>query len=427
MRFEIGSATDVGQVRPGNEDDLLVDDALGLIAVADGMGGHQAGEVASATALEAIRAAAARGTALTEAIEYANSAVFDKAAGDPDLRGMGTTVTAFTTRNGAQLGHVGDSRAYLLRAGELEQLTTDHSLVEELVREGRLTPEEAAVHPRRSVITRALGIEPTVQVDRIPLDLVTGDRLLLCSDGLTSMLRDDDIAKVLRRIPEPARVARALIDAANAAGGDDNITVIILDVVDDELPPGIVTPVAAVDHPEGIPEEAPPEAAPTVADSIAPGADITQAVPAVSVRPPDVEDERPPRRTGRTLGRIALAALPIIVVIGLAVAATRWYAYRDYYIGAVNGRVVVYNGTPGGLLGFNPERTYVTSVHVDDLSGADRNDVRDNRTFASRSEVDAFVGRLEDAVATATSTTTSTSSTSTTTLLPGAPTTIVGP
>src|SRR4051812_25696178 len=150
MRFSSGARTDVGRGRPENEDSILVDDAAGLWAVADGMGGHRAGEVASATAIETLQEAYAGGTPLDEAVEAANAAVFDKAADDAALRGMGTTLTAIALQDGhtALLGHVGDSRAYLLRDGTVTQVTDDHSLVEQLVREGRLRPEEAQNHPQ---------------------------------------------------------------------------------------------------------------------------------------------------------------------------------------------------------------------------------------------------------------------------------------
>ena len=231
----MGAATDVGRVRDGNEDAYLVDDAMGLIAVADGMGGHRAGEVASATALEALRAAITGGRPLRESIEDANDAVYTKSLTDTSLRGMGTTLTAGTLVAGdtVLVGHVGDSRAYLLHDGELRQVTDDHSLVEELVREGRLTADEAAVHPQRSIITRALGVDASVEVDVYPVELVPGDRLLLCSDGLTGMVAPDDIAATLRRESDPARAAAQLVDAANAAGGEDNITVVVVAVTDE--------------------------------------------------------------------------------------------------------------------------------------------------------------------------------------------------
>ena len=237
LRLEVGVATDVGRVRDHNEDGYLVDNDLGLIAVADGMGGHRGGEVASAAALEAMRIAFVAGASIDEAILVANDAVYDQSVADPNLRGMGTTLTAgsFDNEGRLVLGHVGDSRAYLMRDGELDRVTTDHSLVEELIQAGELTPEEAERDPRRSMITRALGLEPGVVVDVIELDLRDGDRLLLCSDGLTTMLGASEVATSLDAEPDPATAAVRLVSAANAAGGVDNITVIVVDVVHDPL------------------------------------------------------------------------------------------------------------------------------------------------------------------------------------------------
>jgi protein phosphatase len=220
MRLEAASATDQGKVRANNEDALLIDDQRALFAVADGMGGHRGGEVASHTAIEALRAAVANGVALHDAIEKANTAVLERAAGDDSLEGMGTTMTAAIALGGHQLlvGHVGDSRAYLLHDGALSRATEDHSLVEELVREGRLTPEQAESHPRRSVVTRALGMD-AVEVDLYTIDVEAGDRLILCSDGLNTMVRERDIERIARNEPDPQRLAEALVTAANAAGG----------------------------------------------------------------------------------------------------------------------------------------------------------------------------------------------------------------
>ena len=205
-----------------------------LFAVADGMGGHRGGEVASRTAIEALRAAIAAGRPVNEAIVRANEAVIARASGDSELTGMGTTMTAVVVAGGRQLliGHVGDSRAYLVHDGEMRRVTDDHSLVEELVREGRLTPEQAESHPRRAVITRALGVDAEVDVDLYTIEVAAGDRLLLCSDGLTTMVRDRDVERIVRAEPDPQRAAELLIDAANRAGGEDNTSVIVIDVLE---------------------------------------------------------------------------------------------------------------------------------------------------------------------------------------------------
>jgi serine/threonine protein phosphatase PrpC len=237
MRLSSFAGTDVGRTRSGNEDSYFC--GRTVFAVADGLGGHQGGEVASAAAVEPLAAldgrgfgdAAAAAEALAGAIREANAAILERAAGDPGLWGMGTTLTAAALAGAGQLqlAHVGDSRAYLLRDGSLEQLTVDHTVVGELVRRGRLTPEQAAIHPERSILTRAVGLDPTVPVDLPdPLELRAGDRVLLCSDGLTEAVGDPDIATILATAADGAAACRSLIDAANAAGGPDNITVVLL-------------------------------------------------------------------------------------------------------------------------------------------------------------------------------------------------------
>lgn len=236
LRLLVGAVTDVGRVRDHNEDGYLVDSDVGLLAVADGMGGHRGGEVASAAALEALRIAFVAGAPIAEAVGVANDAVHEQSVTDPNLRGMGTTLTAgaFDDEGHLVIAHVGDSRAYLVRDGLLERVTTDHSLVEELIQAGELTQAEAETDPRRSMITRALGLEPGVTVDVIHVDLRDGDRLLLCSDGLTTMVGAEEITRCLADEPDAATAAENLVVAANSAGGVDNITVIVIDVVDDE-------------------------------------------------------------------------------------------------------------------------------------------------------------------------------------------------
>lgn len=235
----MAALTDTGLVRTSNEDAYLV--AEPLFAVADGMGGHQAGEVASGTTIETLRQLAQGiasdedpGAALVESARAANRAVYEKAAGDPALLRMGTTLTAAIARDGQlSIAHVGDSRAYLFRGGKLEQLTQDHTLVAEYVRYGRMTEEEAKVHPNRSIITRALGVEPDIPIDTVTLGIKEGDRVLLCSDGLYSMVPDETIAEILAKIPDTSAATKELVDAANAAGGEDNTTVLVIDVLGD--------------------------------------------------------------------------------------------------------------------------------------------------------------------------------------------------
>lgn len=236
MRLVVGAKSDIGRQREGNEDAFLAEDSL--FAVADGMGGHLAGDVASTTAVEVISAKAreVQGPGqIGDLVRAANEAIYTKAQDDPTLRGMGTTCTVLMVDGQkARIAHVGDSRAYMLSDGRLKQLTEDHTLVSRMVSEGRLRPEEAAHHPQRSIITRALGVEADVEVDLSSVDVAAGDRLLLCSDGLSSMVNEAAIGEVLKTERDPQRAADRLVEIANEAGGDDNITVVVVDVSNGE-------------------------------------------------------------------------------------------------------------------------------------------------------------------------------------------------
>ncbi len=223
--------TDVGQQRHTNEDAFFA--AAPLFAVADGMGGAQAGEVASTAAVDELSSERSGDeppeTQLEQLIRSANRRIYELAQADEARAGMGTTLSAVLVSDGEiAIGHVGDSRIYRLRGEGLERLTSDHSLVEEMVRQGRLRPEEAETHPQRSIITRALGPEPDVQVDTLTYPARPGDVYLLCSDGLTSMVSEDEIATVLRSRSSLDQAGRELIEMANEAGGKDNITVVLL-------------------------------------------------------------------------------------------------------------------------------------------------------------------------------------------------------
>jgi protein phosphatase len=230
-------ASDTGRKRRRNEDSYVV--APPLFAVADGMGGAQAGEVASklaAAALEETDPGALSGPErLTSLIQEANRRVYERASADPTTSGMGTTMTvALVEHEGVTIGHVGDSRAYLYRDRRLEQLTDDHSLVNELVKSGKLSREEAELHPQRSVITRAVGTDPDVDVDAFIVDAQEGDIFLLCSDGLTDMVGDEEIEETVERFSgDLDRVTKSLVSAANRGGGEDNITVIAFAVTGD--------------------------------------------------------------------------------------------------------------------------------------------------------------------------------------------------
>jgi protein phosphatase len=234
---QIGYGTDTGRKRRRNEDDYVVEPPL--FAIADGMGGAQAGELASSLAAGAVREdEGTEGSGerrVAELIQEANRRVYQRSSQDAAASGMGTTMTVALVGDGnVDFGHVGDSRAYLIRDGKLEQLTEDHSLVAELVRSGKLSPEEADTHPQRSVITRALGTDPDVDVDTFSIETAASDVFMLCSDGLTSMVEDDLILRTIEKNRDNLQgAAKALIRAANKGGGEDNITVVFFEIGDD--------------------------------------------------------------------------------------------------------------------------------------------------------------------------------------------------
>jgi serine/threonine protein phosphatase PrpC len=362
MRLVFAAATDVGRMRKNNEDSYL--SAQPVAAVADGMGGHSAGEVASAIAIEELTALRDRGpweneTAATDdlkqAILRANRRIREMAARDRRLSGMGTTLVALLEDGDmVHVANVGDSRGYLLRQGELSQVTVDHSLVQELVDDGRLSPEDAERHPQRSVITRALGIDPEVEFDLFTYKLQVGDRLLLCSDGLSDVVEPAQIRKVLLRVPSAKRAARELVSVANANGGPDNITVIVVDAVD--------------------------ESAPVIED----GGDTTGDLAAGSATGalPVVGDGEPTgRRSGRAaraakdrslvmhrrLQRFLVAGIVVLVVAALLVAG-RSFLFSRYWVGFDGDSVAVFQGVPGDVAGLRfsrlVERSPVTRAEV---------------------------------------------------------------
>jgi len=402
MRIATGRASDQGQLRANNEDAFLIDDDHSLYAVADGMGGHRGGEVASRTAIEALRAAFASNRDLEPAIELANTAVRTRAAGDPNLEGMGTTVTALTVSGPHELliGHVGDSRAYLLHDGELSRLTEDHSLVEELMRDGRLTPEQAEAHPQRAIVTRALGVDDDVDVALYRVPVETGDRVMLSSDGLSDMLRDREIESIARNEPDPQRAAEALVHAANAAGGHDNITVVIVEVLAVDNEPGDAA-IAGEPAPDG---EAEPE--------------------------PDAAPEQPQRarRTRlRTLSGAILVLLPVLLIVGIAVGVIGWYARKSYFVGQQNNEVVIYQGVPGGVLGWDPTIEQRTGIKVADLPQLSQEHVQTNSTRGSLATAQEYVARLQNETTTTSTSTTTTTRPRTSTTRPRTTTTRKGP
>ena len=330
--------TDTGRQRNANEDSLFVE--APLFVVADGMGGAQAGEVASRAAAESFAQnlpAAPPERLLEETITGANRTIHELARKDPSLAGMGTTTTAALVDLDSEevaIGHVGDSRAYRLRGGRFEQLTRDHSLVEEMRRKGQLTDAQAEDHPQRSIITRALGPEPEVEVDLQTVPAQAGDVFLICSDGLTTMLDDAKIAHILSRATSLQSAVRALVDEANRAGGRDNITVVLF-----RLEGGEDDGAAGSSAREG--------ATLIGGDAEAAGLTATEvrkraAAEAARKRREEV-DARPRRRGLRTALKVLV---PLLLIAALLFGA--WYGNRQiWFLGTDDaGRVALYRGAP---------------------------------------------------------------------------------
>ncbi|HET7566448.1 MAG TPA: Stp1/IreP family PP2C-type Ser/Thr phosphatase [Gaiellaceae bacterium] len=318
-------ASDTGKKRRRNEDNYVV--APPLFAVADGMGGAQAGEVASklaASTLESEDDRPLHGTERVAAlIAEANRRVFDRASNDPTASGMGTTMTvALVEGMTVAIGHVGDSRAYLVRAGAMEQLTEDHSLVNELLKSGKLSPEEAQTHPQRSVITRAVGTDPDVDVDAFTIDAEDGDVFLLCSDGLTDMVEDVDILELLDRWRDDLdRAVKSLVAAANRGGGEDNITAVAFRVAaggDDET---VQMPAAEPD--EDTVESVEPE--PAVDTMVIPPDRIEQEL--LEPGSPEARAAARGREPVDTAARLRLA-LTMVGLLGVAVVLLVWGLLR---------------------------------------------------------------------------------------------------
>jgi len=394
--------TDVGRQRSVNEDSLVL--APPFFAVADGMGGAKAGEVASAMAAETFEGEAESGepaeAQLTRILRDANRRIYELAVSDDSHRGMGTTVTAAkVTGNEVSLGHVGDSRAYRLRDGDLEQLTRDHSLVAELERSGQITPEAAEHHPQRSIITRALGPEPDVQVDTYTLTGRDGDVFLICSDGLTSMISDDELRSILRSSDSLEEAAESLVRAANQSGGKDNITVVMFRLgagdgdggaelpAEDETIAGQLK--ATEVHEAAFDQSTEPHPTPELAEL---PADATIVAPARARPTP----EAPRRKRG---ARLKTAAKTLFVLAILAAIGTGLYALsrQVYFLGTNDaGLVTLYRGVPYELpFGINLyEQEYASGVPARAIPGTRRKRVLDHE-WRGRNDAEDLLRTLE--------------------------------
>lgn len=416
-----GSATDIGRVRNTNQD--LAYEGPNLFAVADGMGGHVGGEVAARIAVEALRSAFARQPSvagLRQAVVEANSAVWQRSQAQDELRGMGTTLTAAALvaqdgRDVIALANVGDSRAYVFSHGRITQVTADHSLAEEKVRHGELTEAQAAVHPHRHILTRALGVSPEVDVDLWELHLQGGDRILLCSDGLTNEVSSDEITEILSAEAEPSEAARALVQIANENGGNDNITVVVVDVlVGEEGVGGEAGAVSIAEPPDNVAQGAEPSdgnpaatdapsspgaRAGLVADSAAramagtarsgdqlvagkapiaeagSSAEIGESTGPEGTETPTRRALRRERRRQRRLAgiprritlRVMLFVVLVVAVLAGAYGVLRWYGTDNWYVTLDGSHLAIYQGRPGGFLWFEPklvDRTNVTTSEV---------------------------------------------------------------
>jgi PPM family protein phosphatase len=361
MNVHVGSATDIGQVREANEDSYLVD--APLYAVADGMGGHRGGEVASSLALETVQQLFERqeGT-LADQVSQANRTVYDRSQSDRSVSGMGTTLTAaLIDGNTVHLVHVGDSRAYLLRDGHLTQLTEDHTLVHRMVMEGEITAEEAETHPHRSILTRALGVDQSVQVDEGHVRIESGDRLLLCTDGLTGMVPEEQIKEVMLGSADPQEAVDRLVKVANRAGGIDNITAVVLDFDENRSGRG-ATKEASIPHQSAVERPVPEAAPPERSDITTVGAAIHEPLPKNSASrsgPRSTTDSslpavpstpaRPRSHRGRTVGIWTGVMISILV---LGVVGLRLFLDTQWYVGVSNGRVAIFRGVPTEVAGF---------------------------------------------------------------------------
>jgi serine/threonine protein phosphatase PrpC len=412
VRLSAGFATNRGLVRQSNEDSFLV--RKGLYVVCDGMGGARGGEVASQMACErmaAIDPVSAGKDELRDAIINANESISARSLAEPRLLGMGTTLTLALIRDDILiLGHVGDSRAYLLRDGALRQVTDDHSWVGEMVRRGELTPAEAAVHPHRSVITKALGTDGEAEPDLLEIPLEPGDRVMLCSDGLSGMVSDKTLEELLRRPDGAQAVADALVAAALKSGGEDNVTVVVVDVVAD------VTPDAPQDEPgaeatadvHALAEEDTVVLGPTergqernsvpgfMRPALGMGAKLSRRPPIWARPAPQASPatEGLARKSRWPSRKWIVTTLVVVIILALAIAAFAVFNSNVYYVGASNGVVALYQGLPNVVLGISLSSVVeLSTVRYDSLAEDQRKTV-DAHSLISKADGQTFLQGL---------------------------------
>jgi serine/threonine protein phosphatase PrpC len=385
LSARIATASHVGMVRDNNQDRAVV---IGdLVAVADGMGGHAGGEMAAELAVGVIGKATTPVTAddLHELVKAANATVHEKAQA-PELNGMGTTMVAATLdvdAGNVLLANVGDSRAYLYSVGTFRQLTNDHSLVNDLVREGRITEDEARTHPQRNILTRVLGINTDLAVDQFEIRVYGGDKILLCSDGLTNEVDDGAISSVLARFDDPKDAAETLVEKALEGGGRDNITVGVMFIDGGE---GEQLPLL---HVEGAELEEPGEPTEALEPVFVSGNDTSEG-PAIA-EPAEIEVEKP---SARFRIRSVVTLLAVLAVMAVAYLATESYAKDAWFADDVDGQVVILQGRPDGFLWVNPSEAEVTDIAVGDLDGASQERLKSQPEWNSLDDARQFVSNL---------------------------------
>jgi protein phosphatase len=418
--YRAGAATDVGQVRGDNQDLYLVTDSL--FAVADGMGGHRGGKIASRLAIDGLQLYFTRPTIdeLVHAVERANDAVMSQARRDPELKGMGTTLCALAavTSEGGEdhLGviNVGDSRAYLLLDDTLYQITTDHSLVEMLVEEGSISRADAAHHPQRNVVTRALGIDTKVMVDSYELLPVSGDRYLVCSDGLFNEVAQPEIVATLRHFVNPDEAAHELVHLANEGGGRDNITCVVVDVVEgvgqplEGAPGGRVLVSTTGQHRAivAVTERPPPSARHDHDGEV--DVDLDHETDdygedAVVARGSRRLDDLP--RPRRVTWRVGVFAFLFLLALVVAVFAIGFSARNTFYVGFSGENVAIFRGRPGGVLWIDPTIEETTNITRSDLparlladieEGKDEDSLDSSREYIEMLREETGVDEVED-------------------------------
>lgn len=392
LLLEHHGLTDPGKVRKNNEDSLLVGEGRDetLFVVADGIGGFEAGEVASSIAVDVLKDVGSLDS-LEDAIREANRRILAAARGDERFHGMGTTVVAMRFGGTgeepvAQISHVGDSRAYLLRDGELKPVTEDHSLVAELVRSGDLTRAQASEHPQKNLITRALGAEEEVDVDTVVLPVEPGDRLLLCSDGLSDMVPEPGMLEILTSHPEdPEKAARALVVAALEAGGADNVTVVVVDVREEDPPSTEEAHRGDTQELRAIPPEE--------ARALRPESPRGRGPRGKKKAAP-----RPKRRLGPLERTIVALVRTVAVALVLAALLTPFYLWGSsrYFLGFDEGEVVVYRGLPYAPWGLElNEEVRRTGLEEADVEERFRDDVESHRLYSDEEQAEAVVRDLE--------------------------------